>query len=430
MKFDPFNTYLRDSNPDDLGGGGAALSEAEFQGKVLDFHKKQKETTDSLVEKYDNLDKQTKQAFEELTKLKNAGTQSAEEFQRAIQKVNLQLHREMRAANGDPVKRIQADPEKRTRLNAIVRAACGAPMTPEQRTTLGEDSSPGSTMIDDDLADDIYDTLAEYGVWSTFGVRRLGTKQTKFPVKTARATAGFILSEGGAITEDTAKAGTSVTCEVEVIGSLLPVSRQLLDDSEFDVTGDVLRDFAQSAAYRLDWACLQADGGADATDGGMTGIFAGGTAVDATSGNVSVETLDFEDIVNTTLGVDAALLTRMSKWWIHPQILMRMLTIKDSNGRPIFLTATEAPSFGGIGSILGYPVIPAFAAPSANSTEDPVAAFGDPEGLVVGIRKDFEFEASDHAGFTTYERYFRGITRAGVKIRKATAFGILTTAAS
>lgn len=406
------------------------LTEAEFQGKVLDFQKSQKETTDSLVEKYDNLQRETKDAFEDLTKLKNAGEQNAAEFQRAIQKINLQLAREMRAANGDPIQRIQSDPEKRTRLNAIVRLATGAPLSAEQKATLGEDSSPGSTMIDDDLADDIYDTLAEYGVWNTFGVRRLGTKQTKFPVKTARASAGFILSEGGAITEDSAKAGTSVTCEVEVIASLLPVSRQLLDDSEFDVTGDVLRDFAQSAAYRLDWACLQADGTADATDGGQTGIFSGGTAVNAASGNVSIETLDFADIVNTTLGVDAALLTRMSKWWVHPQILMRMLNIKDSNGRPVFLTATEAPSFGGIGSILGYPVVPAFAAPSGNTAEDPVAAFGDPDGLVVGVRKDLEFEASDHAGFTTYERYFRGVMRAGVKIRRAKAFGILTLAAS
>jgi HK97 family phage major capsid protein len=115
---------------------------------------------------------------------------------------------------------------------------------------------------------------------------------------------------------------------------------------------------------------------------------------------------------------------------MHPQILVRALHTKDLNGRPIFLTATEAPTMGGIGSILGFPVVPAHAAPSANTTSSKVAVFGDPSGLVVGLRNGFEMEASDHAGFTTYERYFRGVARAGVKIRRAEAFAVLTLAAS
>jgi HK97 family phage major capsid protein len=123
-------------------------------------------------------------------------------------------------------------------------------------------------------------------------------------------------------------------------------------------------------------------------------------------------------------------LNRASKWWMHPQMLVRLLSLKDSNGRPIFLTALEAPTAGGMGSILGYPVVPSFAAPTTNAANAKIAVFGDPGGLVVGMQNGFEFESSDHAGFTTYERYFRGIARAGVKVRRSQAFAVLTLPAS
>lgn len=403
------------------------MTETEFQSKVLGTVEKVKTTQDELVANYGNLQKETKSAFEELTKLKSEASATTGELTAAIQKLNLRLGQEMRLANGSPIQRIQNDPEKRKLLNAVVRNAAGFGLTPEMRTTLGEDATPGSSMIRDGLAADIYDTLASYGIWSSFDVRRVGTKTTKFPVKTARASAEFILSEGGAITEDSAKAGTSVDLTLEVIGALLPVSKQLLADAEFDVTGDVLADFAEAIAYKLDWACLQADGGADATDGGMTGIFGGGgTAAAAAAGNVTTELTDFEDWTKCLLTVDSGVLSRPCKWWMHPQHLVRLLSVKDLNGRPIFLTALEAPANGGIGSILGYGVVPSHAAPTANAANAKVAVFGDPSGLVVGMQNGFEMEASDHAGFTTYERVFRGVARAGVKVRRSQAFAVLT----
>ena len=425
-KFQPLFDEFKGEAP---GGGG--LSQAEFQAKVLDTVGKVKLTTDDLMAKHDNLDKETKKTIEDLTKLKNDSNASMDELTRTIKKLNLQMRQELRQANGDPIQRIIGDPDKKAAFNAIVRSAAGFGLTPEMRTTLGEDATPGSTMIRDGLAEDIYDTLAGYGVWSSFDVRKVGTKTTKFPVKTARAAATFILTEGGDVTEDSAKAGTSVDLTLEVIGALLPVSKQLLADSEFDVTADVLADFAEAIAYKLDWACLQADGGADATDGNMTGIFGGGgTAAAAAAGNVTCETTDFEDWTKCLLTVDPVVLNRASKWWMHPQMLVRLLSLKDSNGRPIFLTALEAPTAGGMGSILGYPVVPSFAAPTTNAANAKIAVFGDPGGLVVGMQNGFEFESSDHAGFTTYERYFRGIARAGVKVRRSQAFAVLTLPAS
>jgi HK97 family phage major capsid protein len=157
----------------------------------------------------------------------------------------------------------------------------------------------------------------------------------------------------------------------------------------------------------------------------MTGVFEGGTLVAAAATEDTVEELDLEDFMAALLAVDPIVLNRQSKWWMHPHVLIRMLGIKDSSGRPIFQTAMEAPSPGAVGSILGYPVVLAFKAPSANVANTKVATFGDPAGHVMGIRTDFKFEASDEHKWNTYERSFRGVGRAGSKIRRALAFANL-----
>ncbi len=435
----------------EAGGGGAGLSD-DFEEKVMkgiggieDRVKNYSTKTDQLVQNFDNLTKETKKCFEDLTKLKdvaNATDSGFKETVRKIGEIQTQLRREVKMAWGDPVKRIQSDEELRFRFNAAIRLAIDDNSGTMRKMVLnsygetikkalGEDSSPGSTLINQQLLSEIYDTLATYGIWNTFGVRRLGTKTTIMPVKTARVVALAIISEGTQITDDANKAGTTVTATVVDIAALLNVYNRLIQDAEFDVTADVLNDFSEACAYRLDWFCTQADGGADTTDGGMTGIFGGGgTDVDAAAGATSVGKTTLEDWINTILGVDAAVLSRPARWWMHPQQIVRALLVRDANGRSIFLNAMEAPAQGGIGSILGYPVTPGHVCPSTDAVSTRVAAFGDPNGQVVGIRNDFSVVASEHFKFDYNQTSFRVIGRAATKIRKSTAFGVLKTAAA
>jgi HK97 family phage major capsid protein len=420
------------------------LTDEEFQSTVLKGVKDtgdqvkaldekvtaQKSQLDEVVQNYDQWSADNKKAMEDLTLAKNTLNDQAVILAK-LQKAMAAARNEQRMAFGDPLRRLLANDEHKARLNAAFRSALdlsgdlGGQIKAITKA-LGEDSSPGSTLINDALLMEIYDSLQSYGVWNTFAVRNLGTKITKMPIKTARPVAGYVLTEGGTISDDTNKAGASVSLEVEAIAVLLNVSLQLLQDAEFDVAADVLADFMEAFAYRLDWSCLQADGTADATDGGMTGVFAGGTAVTAASGNTSVETTDFEDWTKVILGVDAGVLSRPCRWWMHPHILVRALSVKDSNGRPIFLTATEAPTPGGIGSLLGYPVTPAHAAPNTNAASAKIAVFGDPNAYVVGLRRDFEFAASDQHKWDTLQRSFRGVGRAGTKMRKASALAVMT----
>ena len=440
---------------DPAGAAGGPKSEAEFQTEVLaglgEASEKitilesditvTKTRQEKILSDVTRLDKGTKQALEEVTLLKKGANDTTASFatmQKKLALLDARVQQEVRSAFGNPLERLLNDEEKRTRLNAAIRQACcrgNKEQDPIYRNgvapvikALGEDASPGSTLIDDRLANEIYDVLATYGVWNTFGVVRVGTQTTKFPVTTTRPTCNVILTEGGTISADSAQAGSSVSCVIEVLATLILVSQQLLEDSEFDVAGLVLGQVAEAHANKLDHFCLTAAGVADATDGGMEGILTAGTVATAAAAQTT-EATDFEDWTRCVLNAASGIIDRPCKWWINPQHLIRALSVKDNNGRPIFLTALEAPAAGSIGSILGYPVVRSHVMPTTNAAASKVAAFGDPRAMVLGIRRDFTWGMSDDFKFDTLQRAFRGWNRAGSIIRAATGASYLQLAA-
>lgn len=422
---------------------GEPLPDAEFQAKVLGGMEATQTKIKTLEDKHAEILKampsDLKATVEEMTKVKktiNDQQANMEAFSRTIAKFDAQLSRHARRDFGDPVARISGDKEMKARFNASIRHAISrggdhferAALDIVQKAGLGEDTSPGSNLIDDALSAEIYDLIASYGIWNTVQVVPASTKDNKFPVDTADPVAQFILTEASAIDDDANITGTSVTATAEVCAVLLNVSLQLIEDAEYDLTGWIANKFARAYAKRLDYATFRGDGTADANNGGMTGVFNAGTAATAAAGNVTVEGTDLEDWMNCLL-VTEALFERPSKWWMHPFILARAALVRDGNGRPIFQTALEAPSTS-IGSILGRPVITGNVLPSTNTASSKVAAYGDPGGQINGIRKGYMFEASDHHKWNTLQRSFRAHGRFATKNRAATAFTVLTLPAS
>jgi HK97 family phage major capsid protein len=305
------------------------------------------------------------------------------------------------------------------------RRVMGLPVTKTAVTV--DDSGLGAAVTPQETNDMVYDVLLTFGQWNTLSVVPVGSATQVLPLISARPTGYWITTQGAQITEG-AFTGTSVTLTIQEAAAWIPVARALLDDAPADFAGYILRQLSESVANRLDHACFNAAGAADSTDGGYTGIARGGTAATATAGNTTVATLDLEDFVRCLTTVTAGVLSRPAKWWMHPTILAKVVQIRDGNGRPIFQTALEAPAPGAIGSILGYPVVVAGAMPSTDSTGQPVACFGDPEGGAVGIRKSFDLSSSDDFQFDYHRRAFKVVVRAGFVIRLATAFARLVTA--
>lgn len=426
-----FCTGLLDQ-PTEFGGGGGGMSQKIFQEKTLEAVEKIGDRAKALEEAQKTFGENSKNLLAEFEKLKNSADGSAKSMEALQQKISalaLKQNHSARRKTGDPIRDIVEDPEKKELINALVRKAIKAPLSESHTKALDSASTPGSTFLNDALMTDIYDTLSSFGVWSSFDVRQVNTRNNKFLVKTARPIARAF-GEGITITKDSNKAGVSVQHEAQGIKVLMSVPNELMEDAEIDLSQDILTDFIEAVAFRMDWFCLQADGTNDDVNGGQTGIFIGGTDAISANGHTSIETLELEDVTGTILATDEAVMGRAACWWIHPHLLVRFLHIKDANGRPIFLTATEAPAPGALGTLLGYPVKLSSAAPSANTPGAPVAVFGDPNGMVAGLRKSFDFKTSQEASFDDDETVFRGIARFGNKIRRAEAFGVLKLAST
>lgn len=409
---------------------------ATFEEEVLGEVKNLREEVSNNI---DRTDAATKAQFEALTKVQNDRNASHEEKLLEIQKSILALKREEKSFGLTGIEKITRNPEKLARLTTNLYRGMNVEMPEHIKESLGitgkaavtEDSTPGSTFIlDKDIIADVYSTLLTYGVYPNFDLRSFKTKVSKFPVQTARSVAQWKLAQTGTFSPDATKAGTSVDVTMQLLGDLIPVSLELLQDGEIDVAQDVLNDMFEALAFGIDSACLTGNGTADANNGGFTGIFVGGTTCAAATTHTSVSKYTLADFSKATVTVDAGVLGKNPAWIMHPQTLAKCINVVDGNGRPLFLNAMQAPDIGGIGSILGYRVIVAGAAPVADTVSSTTIAFGDPKALGCGMRAGVELDYSDHALWTAYQRSFRGTVRFGSAIKKATAFAILTSAAS
>ena len=262
-----------------------------------------------------------------------------------------------------------------------------------------------------------------------FDVQSTSSKVNKLIVDDTDPVMAFV--DEGTTPAEAAYTGTSVSAAVEKMLGWISVTSEALEDSEIDLAGHILPKFANATAFRMDHIGISASGAANSTDKGFSGVFYGGTLVTAAAGKNTVPELDEGDFLACLLAVEASVLSKPGAGWIiHPRNLVRITEIKDGNGRAIFQNALEAPSPGAIGRILGYPVYLCHAAPSTAAASDRIAAFGDPMGMAVLLRKDLQMAVSEEAMFREDKTVFRARARAAAVIKKATSWAVLRLAAS
>jgi HK97 family phage major capsid protein len=426
-----------------------AMPEAEFQSKVLksveDTHTELgrfKTDQQKILDDYTRTDKEVKKAAEDLQKVMTTCNEQALTIQR-LQKLQDAVMKNARSSFGDPVKRCLANDETReffTIIGECMRAkAAGNSVSAAlqkrfddfraiaQKSLTGVDAGLGQATVPTQTFNEIYDTLLEYGQWSTLGVMRVGMRTVILPVATSRPQFYWVGSgtggtgEGSVITAGSF-GGSSVTLIIQTLAAYLTVSRELLADSTVDLAPFILKEMTQSVAQGLDTAAFIATGGADQTNAGYYGIFNASSvntncAAVSAQGNTTVAGTQLDDWVNVLLTVNPEVLTRAAKWWMHPQMVARAMLVRDKNGRPIFQTWMERPDLKALGSILGYPIILTGIAPNTDGPGQQVATFGDPEGQAIAIREDLEIATSDDILFAQNMRAFRTLLRAGVKTK-------------
>lgn len=442
--------------------GAAVMPEKEFHEKVLRGMESVTGTMEGfktqqqkILDDFSRTDKEVKKAAEDVQKLMTSQNEQALAIQR-LAKLQEAVLKNARSSFGDPLKRALADDGTRAYLNAIGRAfAANVTKTSldpafkkiiedgniSMKSLTGVDTGLGQATVPQETFNAIYDTLLEYGQWSTLGVQRVGMRTVILPVATSRPQfywlgSGSSLAEGGTITAGSF-GGSSVTLIIQTLATYLTVTNELLADSTVDLAPYILRHLTQAQSQGLDTAAFIANGAADTTNAGYYGLFNAATvntnmAATTAQGNTTVGGTQIDDWINVLLTVNPEVLTRSPKWWMHPQMVARALLVRDKNGRPIFQTWMERPDLKGLMSILGYPVILTGIAPNTDGPGNTVAAFGDPDGMAVAIREDLSMATSDDINFPQNMRAFRALLRAGTKLKTLAnsttlvPFGVLT----
>ncbi|HRQ87217.1 MAG TPA: phage major capsid protein [Bacteroidia bacterium] len=432
---------LRDETGGDPDGGGGDLD--PVAKKILDAIKKQKADIEEVEKKVASLSetKEEAEALQKAVKDFDGLTQDVKSYTQKLAALEGKLAIVRREVSGDPVKRLSQDEEMRTLLIAgaknaylqkkgkgvskeLTDAAARMAAILEGKAMTGG-ATPGSNYLDSELITTVYQLVASYGRWAGFDVLRLSVRTATMPVDTSDP--AMVWATEGAAPAEASYTGTTVPLVIKKLLGWIGVANELLEDDEIGLASHLATKFGRSTAKKLDHAAFVADGTNDAVHGDFEGIFPFGTAHALPAGIKTIAALTLDHFTGLVAGADEALVeSPTTRWWIHPQMLVQLLGVKDANGRSIFLTSLEAPAAGGIGTILGYPVITTNLAPKTVGASLPFAAFGDSMGLAVAVRRDMEMASSTDAKFTEDQTVFRTRMRAGTKIKQATAFEVMT----
>ena len=345
--------------------------ETTFRKTVLDGVEGQDKKLSTLVTDHTELKKKAEEAFKDL------GEQKALTVEQAKKILSLERSLVCASRNMDPnedgmqfFKR--AYPEECKEVGqAILDIKKSFNL---RKKTEGTDTQPA--LVPTQFSDSVYSRVVNYGAFRALDTHPMGAQTEEMIVETSEPVAVFV-PENGVIPQSTLGLGP-VGMTAKKIGLLLGVSQELLQDSIIDLGAYVVNKFARAVAKRADFAAYMSTGANDIYSGGFTGVFNAGTAVVAAAGHTTIGAMTLDDILKLISSVPQAVIENGPKWFINPFLLPQFLGIKDGNGRPLFLNALEAPAYGAIGTLLGFPVVPVSVAPSTNAASSQIAAFGDP----------------------------------------------------
>ena len=186
------------------------------------------------------------------------------------------------------------------------------------------------------------------------------------------------------MTQLTATNGNFTTVKLEnfIAGSLVQLSRSLINRTDFDLTSFIVNRMAESIANFLERELLVGIGGTDAA----TGIFTNADITPVTAGSATAITVD--DLINTQMAIPEQFQGSAS-WILNKQIFRGIRQLKDADGYPL-LNQNLTEGFGY--QLLGRPVYVSESAPSVVEASANVLSYGDYSGLYVKLAQNVEIQ--------------------------------------
>ena len=215
----------------------------------------------------------------------------------------------------------------------------------ETRGTLTPSNSGG--VVPQSFVARVYDLAREVGPMLSLGERfeTAGGEDLKIPVLTNYATA--VLETAGATIDESEPTFSSITLGAYKYAFLVPVARELIEDSGVDIAEVLARAAGNSIGYAVNAALTTGDG-SDKPNGIMT---AAGTGV---SGTIAGGLFTADQLIDLTYSVDPAVRKLQGTGWLmSPTAIRNARKLKTTDGYYLF-----EPGLNGAtrDSLLGYTV--------------------------------------------------------------------------
>ncbi len=242
-------------------------------------------------------------------------------------------------------------------------------------------------------------------------------------------------SEGAAPTESSVTFASGTTLDSKTLAAYDAVSRELDEDSLVALEPFLAEVFASAIAKEENRVAFVGDG--DPYTG--VSVASGVASVVTASGTPAASDLTFDNLVAAKFAVDSNVIAN-GCWIFNAATFQNVVSLKDSNNRPIFATnygagaalADGSPAVGAPGILLGSPVYFSATLPSNPATASAlVALYGAfKPGFCFGDRKQITIETSNDALFTSRKRAIMVHERVALLVALSSCFSKIVTAAS
>lgn len=188
---------------------------------------------------------------------------------------------------------------------------------------------------------------------------------------------------------------TTVKLQNFIAGSLVQISRSLINRTDFDLTSFIVNMMAMSIADFIEKQLL--------TGVGTTaplGVFVDPAVPTVTA--ASATAITFDDLISTQMSVPEQFQGN-AVWIMHKSTLQGLRKLKDTTGQYLLSTETNPSQIGGFGwTMLGKPVYFSENAPSTQTTGLPIAVYGDMSGMYCKLAQQVEIQVLNELYSTSH----------------------------
>lgn len=240
--------------------------------------------------------------------------------------------------------------------------------------------SEGGFLVPDEFEKKLIESLTEENIFRQLAtVIKTSSGDRKIPIVTSKGEAVWIDEEKAYTLSDDVFGQASLSAYK--VGTAIKVSEELLNDSAFDLSAYITKEFARRVGAKEEEAFFVGDG-----NGKPTGIFAasGGAENGATT---STANITFDDMMELFYSLKSPYRKKAS-WVLNDSTVKALRKLKDSNGNYIWSPSVSA---GIPDTIMNRPYYTSSYVPESTAGSKAIA-FGDFSYYWIADRKGFTFK--------------------------------------